>query len=110
MSGHEPARNLDAAAAGLRALADALDAGQGPRRGQGVRRAAGATVVPGAVHDALCGWRVATPQPGTAPPVMGCAGCGLAYTVEDALTVRDPRTANRRDHGSTRPTSDGERP
>lgn len=90
MGGYEPARGLDVAAAGLRALADELDAGDGPRRGQGVRRVAGVTVVPLVVHDALCGWRVATPQD-SEPPVMGCAGCGLGYLVEDALSTPGAR-------------------
>lgn len=84
MSGHEPARYLDEAAAGLRALAADLDAGRGPRRGQGLRRVARMPLLPIAVHDALCGWRVATRQDAT-PPILGCAGCGMAYLVEEAL-------------------------
>lgn len=109
MTADEPARNLAAAAVGLRALADALEAGRGPRRNRGPRRVGGGSVFPAVVHDAICGIRVATPQPDTTPPIMACAGCGLAYTVEDALTLRDPRTAPRRDHGATRPAADGER-
>lgn len=109
MTAEEQARNLDAAAAGLRALADALEAGHGPRRNRGPRRVGGASVVPAVVHDAICGIRVATPQPDTTSPIMGCAGCGLAYTVEDALTLRDPRTARRRDHGPARSAADGDR-
>lgn len=35
-------------------------------------------VIPRALHDVLCTWRVATPQ-GTEPEVLGCAGCGLCY-------------------------------
>jgi hypothetical protein len=35
-------------------------------------------VIPRALHDVLCTWRVATPQ-GTTPEVLGCAGCGFCY-------------------------------
>lgn len=78
------------AADGLRALADELDAGRaGPARGQAPRRAFDAVVVPVAVHDAVCGWRVATGQPAPDDDVMCCAGCGLAYPHAEVRSVRD---------------------
>lgn len=82
-------------AAGLRALADEYESGYRavPGRGQGVRRVGGAPVVPIVVHDALCGWRIATLQEDSAgasdgPPVQACAGCGMAYQQSDAVGRR----------------------
>ncbi|MEU4640869.1 hypothetical protein [Micromonospora sp. NPDC023814] len=38
-------------------------------------------VLPRAVHNVLCRWRVASPQD-TVPVVLGCAGCGFCYPRE----------------------------
>jgi hypothetical protein len=72
--------------AGLRALAEEMELGlyPTPTAGQGLRRIHGATLVPGVVHDALCGWRVASMQDGIEPPTCVCAGCGLAFLADDA--------------------------
>lgn len=71
------------AAAELHAYADAIAAGTASipalrhvNDGGNLLR-----VVPRAIHNVLCGWRVATPQD-TTPVVLGCAGCGLAYPRE----------------------------
>lgn len=74
-------------AEGLRVLADELESGARavPLPGTSVRRiGGGAPVVPIVVHDALCGWRVASRQEETDPDVLACAGCGMAYLVRDA--------------------------
>lgn len=72
--------------AGLRALADEMEIGLYPTpiSGNGVRRVHGATVVPLVVHDALCGWRVASMQDDVEPPTCVCAGCGLGFLADDA--------------------------
>lgn len=71
---------------GLRALADEYETGYRhvPQPGQGLRRVAGLPVVPIVVHDALCGWRVASVQEAADPDVLGCAGCGLGYLRTEA--------------------------
>lgn len=76
--------------AGLRALADEIELGLYPTpvAGAGLRRVHGATVVPLVVHDALCGWRVASMQDEIKPPTCVCAGCGLAFLAEDAKGLR----------------------
>lgn len=79
-----PAADL---AAGLRALADDIESGRRPvpLRGIGLRQVNGAPVVPLAVHDALCGWQVASLQEdGGKPLVQACHGCGLAYLQSEA--------------------------
>lgn len=72
--------------AGLRALADEFESGYRPvpRSGQGLRKVVGSPLVPIVVHDALCGWRVASLQEESEPQVLGCAGCGLVYLVTEA--------------------------
>lgn len=81
-----PARRI---ADGLRQLADDIESGRRPvpARGFGLRRVGASPVVPLAVHDALCGWRVATPQGDEGEPdadVASCAGCGLSFLVAEA--------------------------
>lgn len=74
-------------AAALRALADEFATGYRPVpvRGQGGWQVGGVPVVPIVVHDALCGWRVASLQEDAAPPaVLACAGCGLGYLQDEA--------------------------
>jgi hypothetical protein len=69
------------AAADLHAYADAIAAGTADIPAlRHVNDSSGnrLRVVPRAIHNVLCGWRVATPQD-TTPVVLGCAGCGLAY-------------------------------
>lgn len=75
---------------GLRALADEFESGYRsvPTPGQPLRKIAGVPVVPIVVHDALCGWRVATEQEDTDPTVLACAGCGLGYLLDDAKGQR----------------------
>ncbi|MEU5946275.1 hypothetical protein ABZ793_12020 [Micromonospora sp. NPDC047465] len=76
--------NRAQAAADLHAYADAITAGTAnvpalrhvnDSSGNRIR------VVPRAIHNVLCGWRVGTAQD-TTPVVIGCAGCGLAYPRE----------------------------
>lgn len=75
---------------GLRALADEYESGYRsvPQPGEGLHRPAGIPVVPIVVHDALCGWRVATEQDETAPGVLACAGCGLGFLRSEAEHAR----------------------
>ena len=78
--------------AGLRALAQEFELGyrQVPQPGHGLRKIAGVRILPIAVHDALCGWRVATEQEEHEGPerVAACAGCGLGYLIEEAQMRR----------------------
>ncbi|MFC4951282.1 hypothetical protein [Pseudonocardia sp. GCM10023141] len=72
--------------AGLRALAEEMELGLYPTpvAGQGLRQIKGATLVPLVIHDALCGWRVASMQDDIEPPTCVCAGCGLAFLGDEA--------------------------
>lgn len=84
---------VDEVAAGLRALADEFESGYRavPQPGHGLQRVAGVPIVPIVVHDALCGWRVASEQEDTTPPVLACAGCGLGFLRSEAEGRRGPR-------------------
>lgn len=84
-----PPFDARALADGLRALADEVEAGGGPRPGQGVRRVGGAPVVPVVVHDALCGVRVASRQDPPDDDVLVCAGCGLAMLADEVADTRE---------------------
>ncbi|MFG3702419.1 hypothetical protein ACGF5C_31735 [Micromonospora sp. NPDC047620] len=72
--------NRDQAAADLHAYADAITAGTASIPALRHVNDGGTLirVVPRAIHNVLCGWRVGTAQD-TTPVVIGCAGCGLAY-------------------------------
>lgn len=87
---NRPPSDVFKLADGLRGLADELQYGMraAPQPGQGVRRVGGAPVVPVAVHDALCGVRVATRQEGADDGVMVCAGCGMAYLAVEVEMAR----------------------
>ena len=92
-----PRSDARSIAAGLRALADALEDGRRPvpARGFGLRRVNTSPVVPAVIHDALCGWRVATPQGEDGEPdsdVMSCAGCGLSYPRDEVGPNARPLT------------------
>jgi hypothetical protein len=89
-------RNRADLAAGLRALADAVEHGRHPvpRLGTGPAQHGGGITVPPVVHDLLCGWRIRI-RLHTEPPVSLCAGCGV--TVPTSI---DPTSAD--------PTSEGE--
>lgn len=77
---------------GLRSLALEIELGYRPvpQPGQAMRRAGSGRlpVVPLVVHDALCGWRVASDQEDDAPGVLACAGCGLAYLIDEVRMYR----------------------
>lgn len=75
--------NPPAAALTLHTLADAVAAGTVPLPLMRYDQAEGfrIRIVPRALHNLLCAWRVATPQE-TDPVVISCAGCGLAYPPE----------------------------
>lgn len=64
----------------LHAFADAVAAGTVPVPALRHDKADGhrLRIVPRVIHNALCAWRIASPQE-TDPVVLGCAGCGLAY-------------------------------
>jgi hypothetical protein len=63
-------------AAGLRFLADAVEHDAWPIR---TRRVDNRTVLPTALHDAVCSRRIATPQNGDEGDILGCSFCGLLY-------------------------------
>lgn len=95
---HAPrSHNPDALAARLHDLADEIARGERRRagRGAGGLRQLGMPVVPLAIHDALCGWRIATEQTPDAPGLLACAGCGMAYDLAEIHQLDDeqPRRA-----------------
>lgn len=76
--------------ADLRGFVDELESGyRSVQAGVGLLRVAGVPVVPRAVHNALCGWRIFTPQEEaheadpSKPLVVACAGCGLGMVYSE---------------------------
>ncbi|MBM7783567.1 hypothetical protein [Tenggerimyces flavus] len=79
----------------LHAYADRLSEGTArwPAPGLGCTRIGGYTVVPVAIHRAICGWRVQSAQD-TTPDVAYCWGCHLAMFT-DELCAAPPAPTKR---------------